>query len=163
MPSLREHIQAINEARACLRRDPAYLSHLASIQAINEARACLREPDFGDCSRRLDEITGAAGLGTIGDAILGEVYIRGGEVFALKIDTFRGRERGQWFVFPERILDADDPVEAARLWGLERKVEEASHGRDHALDILRKREAALAQAQAELADHLNGSAVRVAP
>ena len=133
------------------------------IQAINEALTCLREPDFGDCSRRLDEITGAAGLGTIGDAILGEVHVRGGEVFALKIDTFRGRERGQWFVFPEGILDAEDPVEAARLWGLERKVEEAAHGHDHALDALKKRAATLAQAQAELADYLNGSAARITP
>lgn len=85
--------------------------------------ATYRVPRLDEVSERLDELLRAAGYG----GIAGEEFSLHAEGPFLRIDTswVEGGRSGVWSVrLPSAVIDAEDPVEAARFWGPEDRVAE---------------------------------------
>lgn len=119
---------------------------------IAEANAEIRKfrnPDPAEAKSRLDAIIQAAGLGSIGNDSLEGVSIQDGIVTVTKGYSTRGCEQHDDFEFAESILDAADPVEAARLWGLDKRLSDAEYTVKRAREELAEAELALSKAKAD--------------
>jgi hypothetical protein len=121
---------------------------------ISEANAeirRLRNPDVSEATGRLDAIIKAAGLGSINkDALVG-ISIQGGIVTVTKGYSTRGCEQHEDFDFAEAILDAPDPVKAATIWGLDKRLSDAEYAATRAREVLAESEEALAKAKTDRA------------
>jgi hypothetical protein len=99
-------------------------------------------PDISECQDRLSEIIIAAKLGGISHDNLVGIEINRGKVTVHTTYSVRSCAQEGLFEFPEHILDAEDPIKAATIWGLEAELEEEIEKRDearHTLALYEKR------------------------
>lgn len=94
-------------------------------EAGRELGKVVKSPDVREALERLHELTEAAGLGGIKGHKLVAVRELDG---VLQIETewsVRGGVHSEEFYLPMSVVEADDPVRAAKLWGMKKKVTEA--------------------------------------
>ena len=110
-----------------------------------------RGPDISEAKDVLHAIISAAGLGGIADDEVTGLGIEDGMVEIATRYSVRGCEQTDSYAFPEFLLDAADPVAAARTWGLERrrmelvsKIDEAARHQAHYGKLLAEVDAELA-------------------
>jgi hypothetical protein len=117
-------------------------------QIIEEAIgqiATYKHPDVDEAQGRLHELLKAAELGGIEhDGIVSIEEC--GDTFRIQTEwSARGCLNTSDYELPSFIIDADDPVAAARIWGIEKKVKEAERAVDEARSTLLLREKRLAE------------------
>jgi hypothetical protein len=96
-------------------------------EIIEEAASALnryQNPHVSECQDRLNEIIVAAKLGGISHDHITSIDISRGMVSIYTKYSIRSCPQEDLYEFPEHIIDADDPVKAATIWGLETKLEE---------------------------------------
>lgn len=110
-----------------------------------------KHPDTGACEDFLEKVLVSAGLVNSSPGSLGYVSIRDGSVHLRYDYSVRGCSSSDDYSFPETILDAKDPLHAAKLWGLEKrskeigwKVAEKTRELQHYQEELRRAEEELA-------------------
>ncbi len=110
-----------------------------------------RHPDVSEAQRRLNEVLEAAGLGSTGTDRITRLRVGPREVFVRAEYSVRSCVSDNEYEFPVTILDAPDPVAAARRWGLERRRGEAVAKVAEAKRAKERWEAELAGIEAALA------------
>jgi hypothetical protein len=93
------------------------------IEAADVAISTYRRPNVGEAKERLSELLEAAGMGGIGqfDSI-DSISEEDGSFHIRTSYTIRGCEGGDSFELPSAIVDAEDPLAAARTWGLNQQI-----------------------------------------
>jgi hypothetical protein len=93
------------------------------IEAAEVAISTYRRPNVGEAKERLSEVLRAAGMGGIGQFDSIDSISEEAGAFHIRTSyTVRGCEGGDNFELPSPIVDADDPLAAARKWGLEQQI-----------------------------------------
>jgi hypothetical protein len=117
---------------------------------IDEAIAQLerfRHPNVDQVQGRLNEILKAAGKGGITHDRIERLVFRPESLHIQTSYSVRSCEQTAEFEIPFSVLDADDPVAAARQWGRQDKIKEAE-------DAVKEARRALAVAEEELREIL---------
>jgi hypothetical protein len=125
------------------------------IDEADDAIQTLRHPEVSEAEERLNEIIMAAKLGDISHDQLAYVRISNGKVNIRTEYSVRGCEQSDDYNFPETILDNEDPIRAATLWGLEKRLSDAQCEADAARRLLSHREEELSLARDALQAILN--------
>lgn len=123
-------------------------------EIIEEAASALytyKHPDVSECQDRLNEIIVAAKLGGISHDNLAHIDISRGMVNIRTTYSVRSCPQEDFYEFPEHIIDADDPVKAATIWGLETKLSEEKQKLGKARSDLSMYEKHVAEAENALA------------
>ena len=110
-----------------------------------------KSPDISEARERLNEILIAAGLGSTGSDNITRWNMYRGEVEVGTRYSVRSCAQEDRYTFPQTILDAPDPIAAARKWGLERKRDKAAQELKEAETIFDSRKARLQKIRSELA------------
>lgn len=119
------------------------------IETAMEQLDTYKHPDVDEAKARIHELLVAAKLGGIDCDCLEKLSERSGN---LRIETSwsaRGCSNSSDYNLPSFIIDADDPVEAATLWGLDRQSAEATERIGAARVALQRAENGLSKIQAE--------------
>lgn len=82
-------------------------------------------PDVSETQSRLSQILEAAGLGGIEHNELTYLGFRDGRLHIDTTYSSRGCTDSESFDIPEKIIDAEDPVREARIWGAEKRLKKA--------------------------------------
>jgi hypothetical protein len=109
-------------------------------EIVEEAASALytyKHPNVSECQDRLDEIIGAAKLGGISHDNLAHIDISRGMVNIRTTYSVRSCPQEDVYEFPEHILDAEDPIKAAAIWGLETTLSREKEKLDEARSQLR--------------------------
>lgn len=128
-------------------------------QIINNAIASmhtLRYPDTEEVELRLNEILIAAKLGDISDDHLVYLDISNGKVKIRTEYSVRGCDQSDDYEFPEFIIDNENPVHAATLWGLEQRFRKANLNIEENKRLLSLAEKEYQNASNELAEYMKG-------
>jgi hypothetical protein len=123
------------------------------IELIEQASSDLstfKNPDVGECQRRLDEIIQATGFGGIAhDRLMSlDIYLD-----TLHIETSwstRGCSNSSSYTIPMSIIRDDDPIQAAKIWTMEKRIAETEHGLNAARLSVKQYEECLAKHKADL-------------
>ncbi len=100
-------------------------------QLLDEAESAIsiyKHPDLDELRPRLNEVLGAAGLGTTGSDHITAIYEHTGQGGYFEIRTeysVRCCAQSDTFCLPKSIVDAADPVQAARAWKHDKTVSDA--------------------------------------
>ena len=89
-----------------------------------------RSPDISEAANLIDSILIAAGEGSIRYDEIEDLSMYGGSVHIDTRYTVRGCSDSQSYSFPISILEAADPIKAATIWGLNKKISKAMMDRD---------------------------------
>lgn len=92
--------------------------------AISEV-AMHRHPNIGEAQDLLHDILQAAGLGGIAYANINSISEDTTYIHVSVSWSARSCEQEETRSFPSAVLYADDPVKAAKIWGLNQRVAEA--------------------------------------
>jgi hypothetical protein len=108
-----------------------------------------RAPRIEEAHTWLHNILVAAGLPGINHNSLDHFYIGDEEVFVTSSWSVRSCADSDTYRFPIFIIDAEDPIQAARKWGLEEKLAETQIALDglRAQALLRARQVVDIEAQ----------------
>lgn len=110
-----------------------------------------KNPAIDECKNILNEILCAAKLGDIKHDKIESLDVYEDEVHIETSWSARGCENSSSYEFPTSILDAEDYIKAATIWGLNRLIAVVTTGRDSALQQAETFE----KQRAELANELN--------
>jgi hypothetical protein len=119
-------------------------------ELIVEAQRAFRiykNPGVSEAAERINELIVAAGLGNISKDRLEGISIDEGFVTVSVGYSVRGCIQSDDYEFPEMILDEEEPVKAARLWGQQKRLAEKQ-------EALAKARETLAQCELEYAEAL---------
>jgi hypothetical protein len=111
-----------------------------------------RHPSTWEAKEKINQIIAAAGLGDISHDSLAWISIASGTVSIRTEYSVRGCTNSDEYEFPVSIIDAVDPIRAAKEWGLRRKLIKAQSELDEARRVLAHREEQFAKADAALAE-----------
>lgn len=123
-------------------------------EIIEEAASALytyKHPDVSECQGRLNEIIVAAKLGGISHDNLAHIDVSRGMVNIRTTYSVRSCPQEDFYEFPEHIIDAEDPIKAATIWGLETKLAEEKQKLAKALNDLSLYEKRVTEAESALA------------
>lgn len=123
-------------------------------EIVEEAASALdiyQHPNVAECQHRLNEIIVAAQLGGISHDNLAGININRGMVTICTTYSVRSCPQQDVYEFPEHVLDAEDPVRAAMIWGLETKLSEKKEKLDEAEAALRLYQKRVTEAENALA------------
>lgn len=100
-------------------------------QLLDEAQSAIsiyKHPDLDELRPRLNEVLDATGLGTTGRDHITDIdeHTGNGGYFAIRTEySVRSCAKSDTFYLPKSIVDAADPVQAARAWKHDKTVREA--------------------------------------
>lgn len=123
-----------------------------SLRAILDQAAAdidrFKHPDIDEAQQRLHELIKAAGLGGIDRDTISSLDIDSTTIRLTTEWSARGCMNSSDYELPVSILDATDPVQAAAVWGADRKIQEAQNKVKEAERNLGYAQEQLAKAQA---------------
>jgi hypothetical protein len=83
-----------------------------------------KHPDIDEAKARLDELLVAAGLGTIKGDYLSDLDMYNNKLHIRTEWSARGCANHSDYELPISILEAEDPIKAATVWGLQQKIDQ---------------------------------------
>ena len=122
------------------------------IKIIEEAQTQLetyKHPDTSEAERRLDEILRAGQLGGISGDELTDLSFHNGFLHIHTRYSVRSCEQRGHYQIPRRVLTAEDPIGAIKVWAKDQRVAKARAEVADAERTLERRREALAKAKAE--------------
>lgn len=111
----------------------------------------LKNPDVSEAQARLHEVLMAAQIGGIQHNHLTSIEERGGMLVIDSTYPARGHTNTADHEIPLSVIDAKDPVAAARRWGAEQRVAKAEADVGRTRGELERYEARLVAAKSDLA------------
>lgn len=84
-----------------------------------------KNPDVSDARKLLDPVLKAAGMGSLEYNRIDNISFAEGMIVVDTTYSIRGCTQQAEYVFPEALLSAPDPVEAATRWGIAKQVDDA--------------------------------------
>lgn len=123
-------------------------------EIVEEASSAIdtyKNPSISEARNRLNDIVKAAALGNLDYESIDGISFRKDTIEINTTYSIRSCPMSGEYVFPASILDAADPVAAARRWGLQKKVDDAQEKVDEARRDLEGCEKTLSEALDELA------------
>ncbi len=123
-------------------------------EIIEEASSAIdtyKHPQISEARDRLNGIIKAAGLGDIERESIDSISFHKDTVAIRTTYSVRSCQGNEEYIFPESILDAADPVAAAKRFGIQKKVDDAQEKVDEARRDLESLEETRDEALAELA------------
>ncbi len=115
----------------------------AIIEAAQHQIDTFRSPDISEADARLDELLVAAELGSIRHDRIERISEHEGILHIHTSWSARGCTNTSDFEFPTAILDAPDPIAAAKEYGHKKRVSEAEYEVTKARNALARAESAL--------------------
>ena len=109
-----------------------------------------KNPSIDEFEQRFSEILKAARLGSLEHEDIESLGEYGGNIHLTSSWSARGCHNTSDYKIPSAIIDAPDPVAAARRWGCEHRLDEARRREAMARSSLESASAHRAKAQAEL-------------
>lgn len=110
-----------------------------------------KHPSIPEARNRLNDIVKAAGLGNLEYETIDGISFHKDTIEINTTYSTRGCLQSGEYIFPASILEAADPVAAAKRWGLQKKVDDAQEKVDEARRDLEGCEETLSEALDELA------------
>lgn len=118
-------------------------------EAISQL-ATYRHPNTEEAEKLLSDILKAAGLGSLEHEHVDDISIYGGSVHIETSWSARGCGQNSSYSFPVSLLDAEDPLKAAKIWGLNEKISETESERDRYASYVASHNERIAKYKAEL-------------
>src|ERR1700693_1608057 len=91
-----------------------------------------KHPDIGDAKERLNGVLVAAGLGDITKDYIESLNEYNGILYIETSWSARGCPNNSSYELPVSVIDAANPVEAAKAWGLDQRIISARNRLDSA-------------------------------
>jgi hypothetical protein len=97
------------------------------IEKASDDISTFKYPNIDECQSSLSKILTAAGYGSIVNDKIESLDIRKG---ILRIETTwyaRGCSNSSDYDIPMSVIEAEDPIKAATIWGLTERINKAEH------------------------------------
>lgn len=91
-----------------------------------------KNPSIEEAEKLLEEILVAADLGSIAHERIVSFTITSNEVRVVTSWSARNCDQSSDYSFPTTIIDADNHIKAASIWGIEQKIRIATKHKDEA-------------------------------
>jgi hypothetical protein len=109
-----------------------------------------KHANIDEAEALLNSILEAAGLGSLTHETIESIDEFSGNIYIETSYSCRGCADTSSYKFPSSILDAADPIKAARIWGLKEKITAESIERDRYISYTMSCNARLEKLEAEL-------------
>ena len=86
-----------------------------------------KHPSIGEFKEKLSSILEAADIGGITHDCLESLDEDDDTIYIETTWSARGCNQSSSYQLPSFIIDAEDPLKAAKIWGLEKKIGETTH------------------------------------
>ena len=92
------------------------------LEEASEKLEIYKDPDVHDAKEKLSEILKSAGMGDISYDHLVSLHLYE-DVLAINTEySVRGCDDERYIEIPASIIDDEDPVKAAKIWSIKRKI-----------------------------------------
>lgn len=109
-----------------------------------------KHPDIDEAQKMLHEILMAAGLGGIQHDCIERLDEYDGTIYIDTSWSARNCAQTSSYRFPSRIIDSEDPLRAAKIWGLNKKIDDATIERNRYMSLVASYEKQIAEHKAAL-------------
>lgn len=120
------------------------------ITEATEAIDTYKYPDVSEVQSKLHAILEAAKLGGINRDHLTSLDIYGDHLHIRTEWSARGCHQSGDYRIPMSIIDAEDPIKAATIYGIKKRIDETKRALDYARATVERSEKSLAEQNAEL-------------
>lgn len=100
------------------------------IEDASSQLSTYRSPDIDEAEEFLDQLLKTTGLGSVKYEHIESIDIYGDEVHVETTWSARGCPSNSSYQFPVSLLDAENPLKAAKIWGLKKKIDEETSERN---------------------------------
>lgn len=112
----------------------------------------LKHPNISEFQAQLDAILRAAEVGGVRDDTIDSIDELGDTMYVNTTWYARGCSNGSNYKFPASIIDAEDPIKAATIWGLDQRITATLQRIENAKGLLKSEDAHLDELAQKLAE-----------
>lgn len=117
------------------------MSLLHRIQQASKDLETYKSPNLGDIQDKLNDLLSEADIGCIAGDRLDSIDVYDDEIVIQTSYSVRGCHDNSTYTLPMSIIEAEDPFNAAKLYGWDKRINHAKALRDHSKREMERYEA----------------------